>query len=92
MAASYERRALSFNGKPVLVYVSAGSAAGAMILARCRGAGMRAEEESVTEGEYIARIQRAVRDLGFEAVLATADERQITFVVHRPSLGPPPLS
>jgi hypothetical protein len=83
MVATYERRALAFNGKPVLVYVSASASAGTLVLARCRGVSMLAEEEDLGEREYIARIQRAVRELGFEATVEMQDERQIVFDVRR---------
>ena len=83
MVAAYERRALAFNGKPVLMYVSASPSSGAVVVSRCRGVTMAAEADDLGEREYIARIQRAVRELGFDAVLEMQDDRQIVFDVRR---------
>ena len=83
MAATYERRALAFNGKPILVYVSASPSVGALVVARCRGVTMAAEADDLGEREYIARIQRAVRELGFDAVVEMQDDRQIVFDIRR---------
>ena len=44
---------------------------------------MLAEDEDLGEREYIARIQRALRELGFEATVEMQDERQIVFDVRR---------
>ena len=83
MVAAYERLALAFNGKPVLLYVSASPSSGAFVVSRCRGVTMAAEADDLTEREYIARIQRAVRELGFDAVVEIQDQRQIVFEIRR---------
>ena len=83
MAATHERRTLAFNGKLVLIYVSASSSAGSLVVARCRGVTMAAEEDGLGEREYIARVQRAVRELGFDVVVEMQDDRQIVLDVRR---------
>lgn len=81
MSAPFERRAITFNDKPVLLYVSAPPRIGRPFLARCHGATLAAQDDGLTEDQYIARIRVAAAELGLLAELQRRDDHEIAFDV-----------
>ena len=81
MPAPFERRALTFEGKPVILYVAAPPRTAASFVARCHGATLAAQDERLTEDEYVARIQENAAGMGLVAVVQRRDDREIVFDV-----------
>jgi hypothetical protein len=81
MPAPDERQALTFNGKAVILYVDAPPRIARPFLARSEGATMAAEEEGVSETDYVERIQRAAAEMGLAATLQRLNDREIVFDV-----------
>jgi hypothetical protein len=81
MPAPYERRAITFEGKPVLFFVDAPPRVGQPFLARCHGATLAAQDEGLTEEQYVDRIVATAREMGLAATLRRLDDREIVFDV-----------
>ena len=81
MTAPFERRAITFDGKPVILFVDARPQLGRPFLARCSGATMAAQDEGLTEEQYVKRIVDVAHDMGLLATLRRRDDREIVFDV-----------
>jgi hypothetical protein len=83
--APFERRAIAFDGKPVVFFVDAQPRLGRPFLARCHGATLSAEEERLTEDQYVARILDTATEMGLVATVSRRDERELVFEVRTPA-------
>jgi hypothetical protein len=81
MPAPFERRAITFDGKPVILYVSAPPSLGRPFLARCQGVTLATESEGLSEEQYVVRIQSTASEMGLAAQLQRRDDREIVFDV-----------
>lgn len=81
MPAPFERRAITFDGKPVILYVSAPPSVGRPFLARCHGVTLATEAEGFSEEQYIARIQSTATEMGLSAQVQRRDDRELVFDV-----------
>jgi hypothetical protein len=81
MSAPYERRPITFDGKPVMLYVDAPAKLARPFLARCQGATLAAQERGVTEDEYVEVIREAASGMGLVATLTRRDDRELVFDV-----------
>ncbi len=81
MTAPFERRALSFDGKPVILFINASPRAGRPFMARCHGTTMAAQDEALSEDDYVARILEVAAEMGLQATLRRRDDREIVFDV-----------
>jgi len=87
MPAPYERRAITFDGKPVLFFVDAPPRVGQPFLARCHGATLAAQDEGLTEEHYVQRVLTTAREMGLTASLRRLNDREIVFDVKGAARG-----
>jgi hypothetical protein len=79
--APFERRAITFDGKPVLLFVDATPRVAQPFLARCHGTTLAAQDAALDEDAYIARLVETAREMGLEATLRRRDDREIALDV-----------
>ena len=87
MPAPYERRAITFDGKPVMIYIDAPTGVARPFLARCAGATMAAQERGATEDEWVDVIRAAATEMRLAATVTRRDDREIVFEVRPASKG-----
>jgi hypothetical protein len=81
MAAPFERRAITFDGKPVRFYVDAPSNLARSFLARCHGVTLTAQDEGVSEDDYVARLRDAATGMGLTATVERSDDHELVLNV-----------
>jgi hypothetical protein len=81
MPAPFERRAITFDGKPVLLYVDAPPRAAQPFLARCHGVTLEAQDAWLDEDAYLTRLVDAAREMGLAATVRRRDDREIVLDV-----------
>ena len=84
MPAPFERRALTFDGKPVLLYVNAAPRIARPFLARCQGVTLMAQEAGLSEEAYVARLEATAAEMGLVAQLQRRNDREIVLDVTVP--------
>jgi hypothetical protein len=77
MPAPFERRAITYDGKPVLLYVDAPPRAAQPFLARCHGVTLAAQDAGLDEDAYVARLVETAREMGLTATVRRRDDREI---------------